>query len=315
MARLIYRLTARGIAGLNKPGLHADGRGLYLRVEPTQAKRWAFIFFWERRRREMGLGNILDLSLADARAAAANARRLVKSGIDPIENRRLSRQPTAPMPRATFREVAVEVLDMVAASLTNPKHIEQWRTSLLKTAEPLASMSTDAITTDDVLAVLKPVWTKTPESASRLRGRIERVLDTAKAKGLRSGDNPARWKGHLDILLPPRKRLPRGHLAALPVAGEEAFEHRRDEFGDVGLLPIGFSIDRSIIRQRPMKVGRDGDGQLDRGSIGQFAELQHQVSPLSGPTAATRDPCDSGSPTIRLQSLGVMGRPDAARTE
>lgn len=117
----------------------------------------------------------------------------------------------------TFGEVAEEVLANLEPSLTNPKHFAQWRTALTQTAKSLTPLPVDEITTEDVLDVLRPVWRRTPVTGSRLRGRIERVLDAAKARGLRKGDNPARWRGHLDVLLPKNKRLVRGHHAAMPV--------------------------------------------------------------------------------------------------
>lgn len=217
MSRPTNRLSARTVAAAKKPGRHADGGGLYLHVDPSLAKRWVFVFQWRGKRREMGFGSTQLVSLAAARDAALDARRMVASGVDPIAARQTVHRVV------TFGEVADEVLAGLELSLTNPKHHAQWRTSLTVAAKPLQPLPVDEITTDDVLAVLRPVWKRTPVTASRLRGRIERVLDAAKARGLRTGENPARWRGHLDVLLPKNKRLVRGHHAAMPMEQLAAF--------------------------------------------------------------------------------------------
>jgi integrase len=189
--------------------MHADGGGLYLQVDASLAKRWTFIFQWQGKRKELGLGTASTISLADAREQALAARRMVAAGINPIEARKVDRGGT------TFGDVADDVLATITLAMSNDKHVAQWNTALKTAAKPLRGKRVDEITTEDVLAVLRPVWTRTPETASRLRGRIERVLDAAKAKGLRTGENPARWRGHLDILLPKRRKLTRGHHAAM----------------------------------------------------------------------------------------------------
>ncbi len=210
MARSINRLTARTVTSLKAPGRHADGGGLYLQVDATLAKRWVFVFQWHGQRKEMGLGSAGTVSLADARDEALAARKLVQADTNPIEARKAERSGK------TFGDVADDVLAGLLPSMSNEKHRAQWTTALKTTAKPLRAKRVDEITTDDVLAVLRPIWTRIPETASRLRGRIERVLDTAKATGLRSGENPARWRGHLDVLLPKRSKLTRGHHAAVP---------------------------------------------------------------------------------------------------
>jgi len=217
MARSINRLTARTVASLKAPGKYTDGAGLYLEVDAAVAKRWTFIFQWHGQRKQMGLGSANTVSLADARELALAARKLVQSGTNPIEARKDGRVGK------TFGDVADQVLAALTPSMSNLKHRAQWTTALQKSAAQLRAKRVDEITTEDVLNVLRPVWTKTPETASRLRGRIERVLDAAKAKGLRSGENPARWRGHLDMLLPRRRVLVRGHHAAMPYEGLPAF--------------------------------------------------------------------------------------------
>lgn len=210
MARSTNRLTARTVATLKVPGRHADGGGLYLHIDASLAKRWVFVFQWHGKRKEMGLGSVATVPLVEARDAALDARRAVAAGTNPIEARKIERGGT------TFGDIADGVLASLDPSFSNAKHRAQWATALKKAALPLRAKRVDEVTTDDVLKVLRPLWSRTPETASRLRGRIERVLDAAKAKGLRTGENPARWRGHLDVLLPKRRRLTRGHHAALP---------------------------------------------------------------------------------------------------
>lgn len=219
VARHINRLTSRSVATLKEPGLHADGGGLYLRIDkppkdkPEQvgAKRWILIFHWRGKRTEMGLGSVNTYDLKDARDLALDARKLVGRGINPIEARKLG---AADVP--TFGAIADELITALEPTWRNKKHKAQWETSLIVHAKALRPMKVDAVTTEDVLDVLKPIWSTIPETASRTRGRIERVLDAAKAKGYRHGENPARWRGHLVLLLPKRQRLTKGHHPALP---------------------------------------------------------------------------------------------------
>lgn len=196
-----------------EPGLHADGDGLYLSVSKTGAKSWRFIFQWHGRRKEMGLGKLSAVSLADAREAANQARAMVAKGENPITFREAERAKNS---NQTFGAFADGLIEDLAPGFRNAKHLAQWRMTLSTYAAPLRSKRLDDIDTRDVLAVLKPIWQEKPETAVRLRGRIERVLDAAKAQGLRTGENPARWRGHLDKLLPKRLKLTRGHHAAMP---------------------------------------------------------------------------------------------------
>lgn len=200
------------------PGRHGDGAGLYLSISNDGRRRWVFLFTQEGKLREMGLGSAQDVSLADARDKAATARKQVAAGLDPILERSRS-QSAVP----TFGEAADRFVADMAPQFRNAKHIQQWRTTLTQDAAPLRNKPVDAITTEDVLVVLHPIWQSKSETASRLRGRIERVLDAAKAQGHRHGDNPARWRGHLDHLLPRRQRLQRGHHKAMRFSDVPAF--------------------------------------------------------------------------------------------
>lgn len=164
----------------------------------------------EGKRTELGLGGGRDLSLASAHAEAAKLREILATGGDPkAERAKDERMPT-------FGECADAYVEAMKPSWRNAKHAAQWTMTLTKYAMPMRSKPVNAIGTHDVLDVLQGLWKRTPETAERLRGRIENVLDAAKAKGHRVGENPARWRGHLDQLLPRRQRLSRGHHAALP---------------------------------------------------------------------------------------------------
>lgn len=218
MAHQINRLSTVGVRALSKPGLYADGGGLYLQINPTGAKSWAFIFQWRGSRKQMGLGALRVCSLSEAREAADAARRLVAKGINPIEERARSTEGGR-----TFGEVADQLIEALKPEWKNAKHIYQWEQSLKVDAASLRPLDVAAVTTEDILDVLKPIWTVKPETAARTRGRIERVLDAAKAKGLRAGENPARWKGHLVMLLPKRQKLYVGHHPAMPFDEVSAF--------------------------------------------------------------------------------------------
>lgn len=209
MGRQINKLTARKVDTIKAPGRHSDGGGLYLNVTESGAKSWLFMFKKTGRRREMGLGSARAVSLARARALASDARRHVASGRDPLAMRA---KPTT----MTFGDAAGALVESMSSSWRNAKHRAQWAMTLKVYGAPLSGMAAADVTTDDVLGVLKPLWLTKPETASRLRGRIERTLDFAKARGMRSGENPARWRGHLDALLPKRPKLSRGHHKALP---------------------------------------------------------------------------------------------------
>jgi integrase len=206
-------LTARQVATLGA-GLHADGGSLYLRVEPSGARRWAFIFRWHGKRTEMGLGSALAVTLARAREIAQTARADVEAGTNPVEKRRRDRAHVA---GRSFGQAAEDLMAALAAGFKSDVHKAQWRTTLMVDAARLAPKDVSAITTEDVLSVLKPIWLEKPETAARLRGRIERVLDAERVLGHRAGDNPARWRGHLAHILSKRQKLTRGHHRAMPI--------------------------------------------------------------------------------------------------
>ncbi|MEK8091764.1 tyrosine-type recombinase/integrase [Methylocystis sp. IM3] len=208
-------MTARKVATAG-PGAWLDGDGLYLIVSESLSRTWVYRFSFGGRRPEMGLGCVADgVGLAEARALRDEAKRLRRLGINPIDERR--RWQHARAGRLTFGQVADELFATKEPTWRHPGHARQWRASLIEGAAALRPLPADEVDTEAVLRVLKPLWTKTPETASRLRSRIEAVLDAATARGLRTGQNPAAWRGHLAHLLPPpRHRLSRQHYAALP---------------------------------------------------------------------------------------------------
>lgn len=237
MARTVNRLSARTAATVGE-GFHADGGGLYLRVDASGARRWVFVFRFRSKRCEMGLGPLADFPVAVAREATQEARRMVKAGKNPIDERRRERAAVKAVP---FGELAAQIVTDLSPQWKNPKSAQQWLTTLTVDAAGLKAKLVSEISTDDVLAVLKPIWAKKPETAARLRGRIERVLDAAKAKGMREGDNPARWKGHLSILLPRRSGL-RGHHAALHYDQVRAFFMDLRKSNSISAQALDFTI-------------------------------------------------------------------------
>ncbi len=208
------KLNVKQIALLTKPGVYSDGGGLYLRVRSTSSRSWLYIYSIDGKRREMGLGSDLDVSLAKAREKAAAARALMLDGIDPQIDR--SKAKVAEQPAITFGAFAMQWLDDVEAGFKNAKHRQQWRNTLTTYAAPLWLVPIPEITTSAILEVLKPIWLTKAETASRVRGRIERIIDAAKVKGIWHGENPARGRGHIDMLLPKRSKTEVRHHPALP---------------------------------------------------------------------------------------------------
>ena len=225
MARSIERLTAHRVERFKsahepKPGMYADGGGLYLRVTAEGARNWVLRYMLDRRPRWMGLGPLALYGLADARAKALDARRKRHEGIDPIEARRAerTRHRLDAAKAVSFMQCAENYITSHRAGWRNEKHKYQWTATLGTYAYPaIGALPVQAVDTALVLKVLEPIWTAKPETASRVRQRIENILDFAKVRGYRDGENPARWRGHLDKLLPARSKVRKvEHLAALP---------------------------------------------------------------------------------------------------
>lgn len=212
-----------------KPGLHADGWGLYLRVTDAGTRSWIFRYRIDGRTtpRDMGLGRWPDVSLADAREKARELRLVKRDGIDPIDVAKAAKAARAAerAKTVTFEQAAARYVDAHAAGWRSAKHAAQWDSTLKLYAFPkFGKLPVQAIDTAMVINVVEPIWKTKTETASRLRGRIEAVLDWATARGLRTGDNPARWRGLLENLLPAKPRVKRvQHHAALPYAEVPAF--------------------------------------------------------------------------------------------
>jgi integrase len=233
------KLTARG-AATSKPGRYGDGNGLYLIVSPSGARKWVFRFTFGGKVTEMGLGSANLISLAEARDKAHAARKIRHAGQNPIQVRR--RAAASETGKPTFGQVADALLESKASEWRNPKHQEQWKIALSINAAPLRSRPVDEIDTVAVLAVLKPMWMEKPETASRLRGRIEAVLDAAKAQGHRTGENPAAWRGHLSHLLPKRSKLSRGHHDAMAYRHVSEFMGRLRQCEGMAATALEFTI-------------------------------------------------------------------------
>jgi integrase len=237
MALQTNKLSARSAATVTKPGRHSDGGGLYLNVTESGARSWVFLWKAAGRRREMGLGPLRDVPLAKARDLAAECRRLIREGHDPLATRDAGKPATM-----SFGEAADELVASMAPSWRNEKHRAQWVSTLREYCAPIRGKGVQEIDTADVLRILQPIWQTKSETASRLRGRIERVLDFAKARGVRSGENPARWRGHLDAILPKRHRLTRGHHAAMPFEDVPGFVARLRRSSGMGPRALEFAI-------------------------------------------------------------------------
>jgi integrase len=237
-------LTAKGVAVAGQ-GRHADGGGLYLDVDGGR-KRWLWRYRLGAKRREMGLGpaGANGVGLAEARAERDRWRAVLRTGADPIEARIRTQSEAAGAAIPTFGEAADAFVDAKAPGWRNEKHIAQWRMTLKEYAKPLRPKRVDQVATADILAVLKPLWQTKPETASRVRGRIEMVLDAERAHGhIEEGRaNPARWRGHLDKLLPKRTQLSRGHHAAMAFKDVPAFVARLRSRETVGARAFEFMI-------------------------------------------------------------------------
>lgn len=217
MARALNKLTVRGVAALKVPGRHADGGGLYLRITTGGARSWVFMTTSNGKRAEIGIGPASSVSLATARRIAGEMREAVAVGQDP----RGILGTEAPLEEPavlTFGAFADQYISSVEDGWRNPVHRQQWRNSLRDHAATLQNVPVTDVGTEDVLAVLQPIWLTKAETAKRVRGRIEKILDAAKARGLRPRDsmNPATYRGHLALLLPNQSKVERGHHAALP---------------------------------------------------------------------------------------------------
>ncbi|MDX0001574.1 tyrosine-type recombinase/integrase [Sinorhizobium meliloti] len=226
-----------------KPDKLGDGDGLWLHIQASGTASWVFIWTRHKWRREMGLGSYgngaRNVSLADARVKAESVRGILGRGGDPFKE--LPERLIANKPK-TFGECSDDLVAAKENTFRNDKHKAQWRMTLEVYAKPLRKIPVADVSTDDVVRVLRPLWEDKQETASRLRGRIENVLDYAKALKLRDGENPARWKGHLDHILGKREKLKRGHHAAMPYAEVPAFMMKLRETEGLGARALEMCV-------------------------------------------------------------------------
>ncbi len=198
--------------------MHADGDGLYLRISAGRVvgRRWVFVYYFNRKRREMGLGSAATVTLAEARQKARDARAKLDSGEDPLGAKVKKSVPT-------FADLAAKHIATKGTAWRNPIHRKQWVSTLRDYCRPINDLPVNEITTEHVLACLTPIWQSKPETASRVRGRIETILDVAKVRGWRDGQNPAQWRGHLALILPARTQESRSHHDAMAIDDLPAF--------------------------------------------------------------------------------------------
>lgn len=282
MGREINRLKPISVSKIMKPGRYADGGGLYLEVSAAGAKKWLFFYKRSGKRREMGLGSFHAVPLVSARAKAASARETLAGGIDPITKRRGEEEEakrSAGVP--TFGALSDALLPEFEAEWRNDKHKAQWTSTLQTYAAPLRGKPVNEIDVDDVLSVLRPIGLTKSETASRLRGRIERILNAAKAKGYRTGENTAAWRGNLEHLLPARIKLTRGHHKALPYEDVPAFistlrEHQLA--GSIAAYALEFTILTAV---RTGEVARSKRGKMI--DAGRWSEIDDAAATWTVP--------------------------------
>jgi integrase len=220
MAHQIGKLSAVAVSKKKAPGLYGDGDGLSLQIAKGGSKSWIYRFMLNGKARSMGLGSANTYSLSEAREMASECRKLTSAGIDPIEERGKGRALAAleAAKAITFQDAAEKYLEIHKIGWRSPKHAEQWSATLKTYAYPLIGfVSVQTIDVALVMRIIEPIWATKTETASRVRGRIENVLDWATAHGYRTGDNPARWRGHMDKMLPERTKVRKvQHYPALP---------------------------------------------------------------------------------------------------
>lgn len=314
MPRILHNALTPLAVKNAKPGRHADGGGLYLLVKDSGAKSWLFRATVAGKVRDIGLGSAATsaITLAQARELARDMARQVASGAVPVSDRtkRTQEAKAAQAERAkakTFKQVAEAFIDLRKTGWRNDKHKAQWRSTLESYAYPVfGDLPISEVTTEHVMDVLRPIWIDKAETASRVRGRIENIMDAAKVQGLRSGENPARWRGHLDFLLPKPSKLARGHHPALPYADIPAFMADLAEREAVAAKALQFTI---------LTVARSGEtlgatwAEIDLDAAvwtipadRMKAAKEHRI-PLSAPAVAILQ---------EVQGLNTTGQKDAA---
>ena len=303
MSRAIHKLNAKKVEHLKETGLYGDGGGLYLQVTAAGVRSWLFRYMRKGKARGMGLGPLHTISLAEARIKAHQCRHLLLEGIDPLD----ARQKQAAAGRLekakalTFQECATQYVANHRAGWKNAKHADQWANTLATYAYPvIGDLPVATVDLPLVMKILQPIWTTRTETASRVRGRIESILDWATVSGFRSGDNPARWKGHLDKLLPKRAKVQKvEHHPALPYAEIAQFMRdlstqegvarfalefliltaaRTNEVVRAAWREVDFAAKTWSIPAERMKAGKDHDVPLSEPAM-QILRHLRQVTP------------------------------------
>ncbi len=329
MARKLERLSVKAVAAKRLPGYYADGGGLYLQVSLVDTKSWIFRFTLSGKTRDMGLGPLHTIGLADARSAAADCRKLLLNNIDPIEARKQGRVRLAleAASSKTFDECAAAYIKSKRAGWKNAKHAEQWENTLETYASPvIGALPVQTVDTALVMRVLEPIWTSKQETATRVRGRVEAVINWATTRGYRTGDNPARWRGHLQNLLANLKSRYRvDHHAALPfdeiggfmvaLRAAEGIAARALEFliltaartGEViDAKPAEFDLDAKVWRipAERMKAGREHRVPLSPRAVEIVRESFKQEGEYVFPGQ------DEGKPLSNMAMLQLLKRMD-----
>ena len=232
-------LTARQVETMKTPGDHADGNGLYMRVKPSGMKTWLFRYQVNGHRHAMGLGSTRLKSLAQAREKSYELALKISDGIDPIQERKVLERKTS----ITFMDAAARYIKVMSPSWKNVKHAQQWQNTLDKYCIPIADLPVDKIDSYLVMQCLEPIWAVIPETASRIRGRMEKILDWSRVNGYREGENPARWTGHLDQSLPRKTKITtvKGH-ASMPYAELPQFWPVLNLLQGLGARALEFTI-------------------------------------------------------------------------
>lgn len=264
MARQINKLSAAFVTKTTEPGMYGDGLGLWLQVSKWQTKSWVFRYQIAGRPRTMGLGSVDTFTLKEARERATEMRKLVATGIDPIDQRKaVTLAAKAEAAKAvTFKQAAERYIAAHTAGWKSPKHADQWAATLTTYAFPvIGNLSVASIDTGHVTGILEPIWNTKTETANRVRGRIEAVLDWAAARKLRSGENPARWRGHLDkLLVAPSKIIKVEHHAAMPFDDVPAFIASLRENSSISACALEFTI---LTAARTGETLGMTDGEID----------------------------------------------------
>lgn len=318
-----HKLTPLQVERAKAKGVYGDGAGLCLNVTSGGSKSWLFRYMLDGRAHWLGLGSFPDVTLAEARTKAAEQRELLRNGFDPLEQKRTRKRlgRAAAMKAMPFKDAAGQYIQANRAGWKNAKHAQQWENTLTAYAYPvLGKLDVSEIETAHVLRVLDPIWTAKPETANRVRGRIEAVLDWAKVRGYRTGENPARWRGYLDQVLPARNKIAKPeHFEAMPWQNVAGFMQRLRAKHGVAALALEFAI-LTAARSGEVRGARwdeiDEDAKVWTVPAERMkAGIEHRV-PLSDAALAVLAQVRETVPFHRVVFPGVRGPlSDAALTK